>query len=154
MHPFSKVRLYDLPIDLSHDPDPKHPKHPYVLTIYNQLKALNTLQLKENSDKMRAILLETCPGIVASAEKLSQNVCYFPVSTFGHMPEKIKINGEGTENNSSRSEAEKGKEWKIAPDPKKLRPFQVDIPALWILSRAIPNLIPNFNPEQAVLNPS
>ena len=43
--------------------------------------------------------------------------------------------------------------WKIAPDPRKLRPFQVDVPVLWILSRIIPNIIPEAHPEQEVLNP-
>jgi hypothetical protein len=152
VHPFSKVRLYDLPIDLLHDPDSKHPKHPYVMSIFNELKALNSLQLRENSEKMRDILLETCPGIVASAEKLSQNVCYFPVSTFGHVPEKVEIMNEDIVSNPKKDETG-NKVWKIAPDPKKLRPFQIDIPAIWILSRAMPDLIPEFNPDQTVLNP-
>lgn len=171
VHPFSKVRLYDLLIDLSHSPISSQPEHPYVMTVFKELKALNSLQLQDNSDRMRAILVETCPGLVASAEKLSQNVRYFPISTFGHMPAKVEIDDEGVESNPMKKGAGslnvsleddasgvidgggKNTVWKIAPDPRKLRPFQVDIPVLWILSRIIPNIIPEVHPEQEVLNP-
>ena len=76
-----------------------------------------------NSSRVRQLLLGICPSIVANAEALSLDVCYFPVSAFGHTPVKV---GEGA----------------YAPDPAKLKPFQVEIAPLWILSRLCPQLVP------------
>jgi len=79
--------------------------------------------IQRNSDRVRELLLRICPSIVANAEALSSDICYFAVSAFGHTPVKV---GDSA----------------IAPDPAKLKPFQVEIPPLWALAKICPELVP------------
>ena len=89
-------------------------------------KKLNMEILEKNSEILREYLMDMHPSIVANAEALSHNVRYFPVSPFGHSPEKVEIEGNKY----------------IAPDPDKLDPVMVEIPTLWVLSFVEPELIP------------
>lgn len=132
VHPFSKIRLHDMSLDLERNPQSEYPEHPYVLTLYKNRKELDPVILDYNSNKLRTILMDTCPGVVASAESLSSNVCYFPVSTFGHTPVKVDAG--------------------YSPDPRKLRPFQVEIPVTWILSELIPGLVPVADANATVVH--
>ena len=59
--------------------------------------------------------------LVANAEALSNNVMFFATSSFGHTPVKIKIGAENA----------------FVPDPARLRPVNIEIPLLWILSRIL-----------------
>jgi hypothetical protein len=68
-----------------------------------------------NSDRLRALLMEICPGVVANAETISSQIRYFPVSSFGHPPVRVP-SGD------------------VVPDPKHIQPFMVDVPPLWIFS--------------------
>jgi hypothetical protein len=79
--------------------------------------------IEHNSRLVRALLLELCPMVVANAEQLSETICYFPVSSFGHPPVKI---GQGD----------------YVPDPRRLQPVLVEVPPLWVLSRIAPDLVP------------
>lgn len=79
--------------------------------------------LTHNSLRVRDLLLQLCPAVVANAEALSTTVLYFPLSAFGHSPIKI---GSGD----------------YVPDPARLRPFLVEVPALWLLSHVCPELVP------------
>lgn len=79
-------------------------------------------------------MLEVCPQVVASAEAISNNVRYFPVSAFGCSPEII---GYGKDPKS-------GNEIPIlSPNPAKISPILVEIPILWILSQVERELIPS-----------
>ena len=80
--------------------------------------------IDNNSDRLRLFLREVCPNIVGNLEALSENVRYFPVSSFGHTPLKIKI----------------GSEVAYSPDPAKIEPTFVEVPLLWILSQLYPKL--------------
>ena len=84
---------------------------------------LDMAAVRANSERVRALLLELAPTVVANAESISDTVMYFPVSSFGHAPVKI---GAGM----------------FVPDPRRLEPILVDIPLLWILSRITPELVP------------
>jgi DNA-directed RNA polymerase subunit RPC12/RpoP len=84
---------------------------------------LETDVIRRNSRRLRELLLGICPAIVANAEALSSEVCYFAVSAFGHTPVRV------------------GKA--IAPDPARLNPFQVEIPPLWALAQLCPHLVPS-----------
>jgi hypothetical protein len=66
---------------------------------------------------------KVCPSIVANAESISRRVLFFPVSSFGHAPVRLDA-GE------------------YVPDPRQLRPFEVETPVLWVLSRIEPQLVP------------
>lgn len=75
-----------------------------------------------NSEITRALLLEVCPTIVANAESLSENVCYFPVSAFGHTPLRTSQGG-------------------IAPDPTRLSPVLLEVPTVWALHQIAPDMV-------------
>lgn len=87
--------------------------------------ALDAAVLSQNSDKLRGFIKRICPAIVANAESISQHVLYFPVSSFGHAPVKV---GPGD----------------YVPDPRRLSPFMVEVPVLWLLSRFVPELVPAY----------
>ena len=77
-----------------------------------------------NSIQVRQMMKRICPSIVANAESISRRVLFFPVSSFGHAPVKL---GPGD----------------FVPDPRQLRPFQVEVPILWLLSCFEPALVPS-----------
>jgi hypothetical protein len=82
---------------------------------------LNLEAVEKNSNRIRALLLEIAPTIVANAETISSQIRYFPVSSFGHPPVRVP-SGD------------------VVPDPKHLQPFMVDVPPLWILTLVSPSL--------------
>lgn len=84
--------------------------------------------IKANSARVRKLLLETCPAIVANAEALSSNVCYFAISPLGCSPVEF-TDREGSP--------------RIGPDPKQISPRHVEAPTLWVLSQAAPEMIPS-----------
>lgn len=84
--------------------------------------------VQANSARVRKLLLETCPAIVANAEALSSNVCYFAISPLGCSPVEF-TDREGTV--------------RIGPDPKQISPRHVEAPTLWVLSQAAPEMIPS-----------
>ena len=88
-------------------------------------RCLNQQALEENSGYLRQFLFDNCPDLVANAEAFSSNVKYFAASSFGHVPQP----------------AQTATGFVTAPDPAKLKPFQVEVPPLWILSEVSPGLI-------------
>lgn len=84
--------------------------------------------LDRNSQRVRTVLHELCPGLVMTAESLAANVRFFAVTSFGHSPVVIS---EGP--NRGR----------IAPDPRRLMPSRVEDPVYWILHLSSPDLIPS-----------
>lgn len=81
-----------------------------------------------NSKRVRELMMELCPSIVANAEAISSNVSYFAISPLGCSPVEF-IDREGTP--------------RIGPDPKQLKPRHVEAPTLWVLSQATPDMIPS-----------
>ena len=67
-------------------------------------KQLDLDIVEKNSEILREYMMDMHPSIVANSEALSRNVRYFPVSPFGHSPEKVELDGQKF----------------IAPDPDKL----------------------------------
>ena len=88
--------------------------------------------IKSNSDRVRNLLMDVCPAIVANAEAISSNVCYFAASPLGHPPVKF--------NDSDGAE-------RIGPDPQKLDPQRVEDATLWVLSQLAPNIFPSDQPN-------
>ena len=116
------------------------------LDVWSELLASNSLAqpvigsefdqaaVDENSHVVRQLMLDVCPQVVASAEAISNNVRYFPVSSFGCSPEII---GYG-------KDAVSGRDIPIlSPNPSKINPILVEIPVLWILSQIERELIPS-----------
>ena len=87
-----------------------------------------------NSDIIRKFLNEYAPEIVASVERISRTVRYFPISAFGHKPKMQTIS---LEDGTSYEE--------IAPEPAKIKPFMIETPTDWAISRVIPDLLPEVN---------
>jgi hypothetical protein len=86
---------------------------------------LDNEHLRHNSRKVRQVMMDICPDIVAAAELISSQVLYFPVSSFG--APAVKVDDSQTD---------------IGPDPSKLKPFMVDVPLLWLLSTVEPDILP------------
>lgn len=84
--------------------------------------------IKANSKRVRNLMVRICPSIVANAEAISSNVCYFAVSPLGSSPVEF-LDRDGTP--------------RIGPDPKQLNPQHVEAPTLWVLSQATPEMIPS-----------
>jgi len=84
--------------------------------------------IKANSDRVRDLMVRTCPSIVANAEAISSNVCYFAISPLGCSPVEF-VDREGT--------------LRIGPDPKQLNPRHVEAPTLWVLAQTTPEMIPS-----------
>jgi hypothetical protein len=84
---------------------------------------LDLVAVESNSAAVRNLLRRTAPQMVKYAEAISDDVKYFPVSSFGHAP--VPLAGG-----------------KVGPDPRKMNPFLVEIPMLWMLSRIVPGLVP------------
>jgi hypothetical protein len=83
--------------------------------------------IHRNSNRVREVLIQLCPGLVATAESLTKEIRYFAATSFGHQPVVIS---EGPN---------KGR---IAPDPQKLAPAFVEAPVYWLMNLAAPELIP------------
>lgn len=89
--------------------------------------ALLAANVRSNSDRIRELLLELCPAIVANAEAISSNVAYFAISPLGCSPVQF-TDHEG--------------HVRIGPDPQQLQPRQVEVPTLWVLSQISPDVVP------------
>lgn len=81
-----------------------------------------------NSARIRHLLMEICPAIVANAEAISSNVCYFAISPLGCSPVEFQ-DREG--------------HLRIGPDPRQISPRYVEEPTLWVLSQTSPDVIPS-----------
>ena len=79
-------------------------------------RALDQAAVEANSERIRKLLLEICPTVVANAETISKNIRYFPVSSFGHPPIRVATGD-------------------VVPDPKNIQPFMVEVPPIWILTQ-------------------
>ena len=93
---------------------------------------LDIALVRSNSQRVRNLLIDLCPSIVANAEAISSDVMYFAASSLGCSPIEF------TDSRGVKL---------IAPDPQKLAPIQVEIPTLWVLSRVAPHLVPIITPE-------
>lgn len=82
--------------------------------------------LQKNSQRLREMMVELEPSIVANAEALSDRVIYFAVSAFGHSPEKF-------------TDPDTNAEY-LAPHPGKLQPDGIEVPVLWALRLVAPQL--------------
>jgi hypothetical protein len=87
--------------------------------------------VRRNSSRIRELLLSICPSVVANAEALSLDVSYFAASAFGHAP--VKVEGPTDP--------------RLCPDPARLKPFQIEVPVLWGLTKLSPELFPSRESE-------
>jgi hypothetical protein len=102
---------------------------PLLPAIQDGMVRLDNIQV--NSKRVRSLMVKICPSIVANAEAISSNVCYFAISPLGCSPVEF-IDREGTP--------------RIGPDPKQINPRHVEAPTLWVLAQTTPELIPSTPP--------
>lgn len=86
------------------------------------LHGLQLDSLKAVSKKLRAVLEEHVPEVVAAAESFSEDVTYIPVSALGQPPEIV---GDA-----------------LGIRPANIDPMWIEVPLLYALHRVIPGLIP------------
>jgi hypothetical protein len=84
--------------------------------------------IRENSERIRSLLLSISPSIVANAEAISSDVMYFAISPLGHPPVRFE-DDDGVA--------------RIGPDPAKLSPQCVEDATLWVLSKIAPSMFPS-----------
>ncbi|MEI7910931.1 MAG: hypothetical protein WCK77_14945 [Verrucomicrobiota bacterium] len=99
-----------------------------VLTGNGDGAQVNLGHIQTNSQRIRALLLDICPAIVANAEAISSNVRYFAASPLGHSPVRFQD----------------GDAERIGPDPAKLRPKMVEDATLWVLTKIAPSMFPSI----------
>lgn len=110
--------------------------------IVNPLTSDRVLSMKgveNNSIITRNFLNKFAPDIVATAERLSSNIRYFPVSSFGHSPKQhtvYDLNGQPQVLADGTFQKE------VAPEPTMIKPVLIEIPTLWALSQTVSDLIP------------
>ncbi|HWB01619.1 MAG TPA: hypothetical protein VG796_01260 [Verrucomicrobiales bacterium] len=83
--------------------------------------------LRRNSARIRALLCDVSPAIVANSEAISSEVMFFAVSPLGCSPVIF-------------TDAAGGR--KLGPDPGRIAPIAVDVPTLWVLSQIAPAMVP------------
>jgi len=88
---------------------------------------LNLAAVNRNSQRVRSLLIEVCPSVVANAEAISSEVLYFAISPLGTSPVVF------TDSAGAR---------RIGPEPGRIAPIGVDIPTLWVLSQIAPGMVP------------
>lgn len=98
-----------------------------LLPISNQGR-LTPACIQANSNRLRRLLFSISPQLCLSAEALTDNVCYFAVSSFGREAVGFEDSKTG--------------ERLFAPESGSTRPEHVEDPLLWVLSQLEPNLIP------------
>jgi hypothetical protein len=86
--------------------------------------------IQANSKRVRELLLEVSPSIVANAEAISSEVMFFAASPLGHPPVQFE-DAQG--------------HVRIGPDPAKLDPQRVEDPTLWVLSKLAPAMFPSHS---------
>jgi hypothetical protein len=97
---------------------------PLLPSIEKSALLLDNIRI--NSDRIRELLLELCPAIVSNAEAISSNVAYFAVSPLGCSPVQF-TDHEG--------------HIRIGPDPQQMKPKQVEVPTMWVLSQIAPEVV-------------
>jgi hypothetical protein len=96
---------------------------------------LDSQAIEQNSERLRGLLVDRCPAVVANAEALTSNIQFFAASAFGHTPLKI---GPGD----------------YVPDPAKLKPMFVETPVLWLLTQMCPGIVETLDSTNPVNTPS
>lgn len=86
--------------------------------------------VQANSRRVRELLLDVSPAIVANAEAISSEVMFFAASPLGHPPVQFE-DAQG--------------HLRIGPDPARLAPQRVEDATLWVLSKLAPSMFPSYS---------
>jgi hypothetical protein len=101
-----------------------------------EIAAVDTELINECSNKIRRLILETCPEIVNAAEGFAQHVVYIPVSALGRKPAEMP--GTGV--------------WGIKP--RNVEPLWATVPLIYGLCRSLQGVIPSLKAPSGDGRPS
>ena len=93
---------------------------PWVAAANSALSALKTDVVEQISDRVRALLWQLTPELVAAAEGFAENVIYIPVSATGRGPETDPLTGA------------------FGIRPRDIAPQWVEVPLLYVLAPICP----------------
>jgi hypothetical protein len=102
--------------DLTHD-------DPYAAAPGMPTKVIDAARIERTSQRVREMLTELTPEIVAAAEGFAKDLTFIPVSAIGRAPEIHPANGS------------------LSVRPKNIAPYWVEVPMLHALSRWSAGLI-------------
>jgi hypothetical protein len=102
---------------------------PWRSTPSSAIHAVEAVLVQSVSDRVRALLSELCPEIVAAAEGLSQDVVYIPTSATGWNTQIDPATGD------------------FSIRPKDIDPFWITVPFIYAMARWVPGLVPTFSPR-------
>jgi len=97
---------------------------PWVAGRSNSLHGLDIDHIRAMSRRVRDVLFQHSPEIVATAEAFSEHVTYIPVSAIGQAPEVDPVTGS------------------MGIRPRDINPQWVEIPLLYAICQGIPGIIP------------
>jgi len=107
--------------------DTKLPPEPLVRSSKGEIHALRRALVDQVSQRLREVLWKYTPELVATAEGFADEVIYIPVSAMGRSPETDPQTGA------------------LGIRPKDIKPWWVEVPLLYFLSRWVPALVPYVN---------
>jgi hypothetical protein len=100
------------------------------------LCGLQVAVVEDISRRLRELLMQQAPGVVAAAQRFSRHVYFVPASATGCAP--------------VRAGEQEGK-----PDYKfragSVSPYWIEAPLLWLLARHVPGLVPIEKPRPAAM---
>jgi hypothetical protein len=91
------------------------------------LCGLRVAAVEEVSQRLRALLMQHAPEVVAAAQRFSRHVYYVPASATGCAPVRA---GEQDGRPSYKFRAGS------------VNPYWIEVPLLWLLARHVPGLVP------------
>jgi len=105
---------------------------------FSKLHGFKVADVERISAKLRALLVELCPSIVATADRFSRKVCYIPTSATGCSP---IVAGRDQNSGEPILKFRRGS----------LQPIWAEVPLLWVLDQLTTGLVPVAEPKEATL---
>lgn len=91
--------------------------------------------VEEVSQRLRALLMQHSPAVVAAAQRFSRHVYFVPASATGCAPARVGEDKNGNPIYKFRAGA--------------VSPYWIEAPLLWLLARHVPGLVPREKPRPA-----
>ena len=101
----------------------------YIKPINSLICGLRLGVLEDVSRRLRELILEFAPEVVAESERFSRHVYFVPISATGCAP---RVVGRGPNTGSPNYKFRVGD----------LKPEWAEVPLLWMISRHVPGLVP------------
>jgi hypothetical protein len=94
----------------------------------NAVGGLRVSAVEEISNRIKALLLQHSPALVAAAERFSRHIFFVPVSATGCAPVVVERDATGKPAYRFRAGS--------------ISPYWIELPLLWMLARHVPGLVP------------